>query len=191
MDQPATQPPLVPAPSPVASKPEGNSGKGDRSPMRSISRRLSVPELTQQILDMGQTGVYRESVFEALRPLATKKQITQAIAHAKRFGLHSVATLRDAELGTYYQVDRVKYQASQHLIHSPSHFGQDADLSQRVVESTETVRRMLAVVKVLAIALTVVGMVCLGAGQAQLSYGLLSGALSAALVWLLQRSLVA
>lgn len=172
----------------VPSLSERQLESGDRS--SSIARRLSVPELTQQILAMSQTGVYRESVFEALRPLATKKQITQAIAHAKRFGLHSVATLRDAELGTYYQVDWVKYQASQHLIHSASHFGKDADLSQRVVESTETVRRMLAVVKVLAIALAVVGMICLGTGQSQLSFGLLSGALSAALVWLLQRSLV-
>ena len=69
-----------------------------------ISRRASVPELSRQVLEMATTGVYRESIFEALQPLATKKSIRLAIAHAKQFGMYSVAELRDDVLGTYYQI---------------------------------------------------------------------------------------
>jgi hypothetical protein len=47
-------------------------------------------DLTRRILEMATTGVYRGSIFEALAPIATQRQIRQAIAHAKQFGLHSV-----------------------------------------------------------------------------------------------------
>jgi hypothetical protein len=157
--------------------------------MNLITRRLSVPELSQQILEMAKTGVYRESVLEALSPLATKRQIRQAIAHAKRFGLHSVASLRDAELGTYYQVDLVKYRSLQHTVLSPVHYGDDAELVQRVSVATQALQRMLWVSQGLAIALVLFGIVCMAIGQKQASFGLLSSALSVAVVWLVQRSL--
>ena len=48
---------------------------------------------------MARTGVYRQSVFEAFRSMATQRQIRDAIAQAKQFGLYTVSSLRDAELG--------------------------------------------------------------------------------------------
>jgi hypothetical protein len=81
--------------------------------MSPLAPRLSETELSQRILEMAKTGVYRESIFEAFRSLATKRQIRQAIAHAKQFGLYSVRDLRDEELGTYYQVDLAKYDSFQ------------------------------------------------------------------------------
>ncbi|NJO41294.1 MAG: hypothetical protein HC769_24150 [Cyanobacteria bacterium CRU_2_1] len=156
--------------------------------MNLIVRRLSVPELTQQILEMGKTGVYRESVFEALQPLATKKQIREAIAHAKQFGLQSVASLRDAELGTYYQVDLVKLQARQHLIHA-------VDLNEKIGSSPAahtppTVQWMLTIARSLAVILTIMGATCWLTGQGQLSLGLFSSGVSVAIVWVLQRTIV-
>jgi hypothetical protein len=158
--------------------------------MSAITRRLSVPELSQQILTMAKSGVYRESVFEALRPMATKKQIGAAIAHAKRFGLHSVASLRDDELGTYYQVDLVKYQSLEHAIASPTHLGDDAELLERVMVANSALQRMLVIAKGLAILLGIVGILCLIENRNQLGVGLLSAAMSAAGIWALQRSLI-
>ncbi len=158
--------------------------------MSVITRRLSVPELSQQILTMATLGVYRESVFEALRPMATKKQISAAIAHAKRFGLHSVASLRDDELGTYYEVDLVKYQSLEHAIATPAHFGDDADLVARVMAANSAVQRMLTVAQGLAILLGVVGVLCVFEHQNQLGMGFLSGAMSVAGLWAVQRSLI-
>ena len=157
--------------------------------MSVITRRLSVPELSQQILTMAKSGVYRESVFEALRPMATKKQISVAIAHAKRFGLHSVASLRDDELGTYYQVDLVKYQSLEHAIATPTHLGDDADLLERLMATNNAIQRMLTVAKGFTALLGVIGILCLLNNRNQLGVGLLSGALSAASLWALQRSL--
>ena len=48
--------------------------------MSQLAPRLSETELSQRILAMAKTGVYRESIFEAFRSLATKRQIRQAIA---------------------------------------------------------------------------------------------------------------
>ena len=158
--------------------------------MNVITRRLSVPELSQQIIAMAKSGVYRESVFEALRPMATKKQISAAIAHAKRFGLHSVASLRDGELGTYYQVDLVKYQSLEHAIATPTHLGDDAELLERVMAATSAVQRMLVIAKGLATLLGIIGILCLLDNRNQLGVGLLSGAMSAAGIWALQRSLI-
>jgi hypothetical protein len=158
--------------------------------MSVITRRLSVPELSHQILEMATIGVYRESVFEALRPMATKKQIGAAIAHAKRFGLHSVASLRDDELGTYYQVDLVKYRSLEHAIATPAHLGDDANLLERVMDATSTVQRMLVVAKGLAVLLGVVGVLCLLEERHQFGMSLLSGAVSAGSLWAIQRSLI-
>lgn len=157
--------------------------------MSVITRRLSVPELSQQILTMAKAGVYRESVFEALRPMATKKQISAAIAHAKRFGLHSVASLRDDELGTYYQVDLVKYQSLEHAIATPAHLGDDAELLERVMSANTAMQRMLVVAQGIAALLGIIGALCLLSDRHQLGIGLLSGAFSVAGVWAMQRSL--
>lgn len=158
--------------------------------MSVITRRLSVPELTEQILEMAKLGVYRESVFEALSPLATKKQIREAIAHAKRFGLHSVADLRDAELGTYYQLDVAKFQALQHTIHSPVHLGSDADLMQRVTNAATAVERMLTIAKSLSLLLLIGAGVSLFTGHGQLGLELLSAAIAGLSIWFLQKNLV-
>lgn len=155
-----------------------------------ITRRLSVLELSQRIIEMAKTGVYRESVFEAFQPLATKQQIREAIAHAKRFGLHSVANLRDSELGTYYQVDWVKYQSLQAQLHSPVHLGKDAELVQRVTEATSAVQRMLAIAKGLTIALGISSMLGFLSGQEHLSFGLLSATIGATVVWKWQQWLL-
>lgn len=151
---------------------------------------MSISELSEQILQMAKTGVYRESVFEALQPLATKRQIRTAIAHAKRFGLHSVASLRDGELGTYYQVDLVKYQANQHLLHSAEYLGKDADLLQRVTEAQQAVQRMLAFARGLAIVLGLLTISSVILGNQQTSWMLLGGTITAGVLWVLQRSLL-
>lgn len=158
--------------------------------MNPITRRLSVSELSEQILEMAKTGVYRESVFEALQPLATQRQIRTAIAHAKRFGLHSVASLRDAELGTYYQLDWVKYQANQHLLHASEYLGKDADLLKRVTEAQQTARRMLVLARGLAIVLGLASLSCGILGQRPIGLMLLGGTIAAGLLWGLQRSIL-
>jgi hypothetical protein len=155
--------------------------------MTSFTRRLSIPELSERVLQMAKTGVYRESVFEALQPLATKQQIRKAIAHAKRFGLHSVASLRDAELGTYYQLDETKYQAWKHKLHAPDYFGEDADLMQQVTQATQSVQRLLRAAKVLAGILGLLGAIGAVTGHGQLSLALFSSAIGVMGVWGLQR----
>lgn len=158
--------------------------------MNGITRRLSISELSEQILEMAKTGVYRESVFEALRPLATQQQIRTAISHAKRFGLHSVAGLRDRELGTYYQLDLVKYQASQHLLHASQYLGKDADLLKRVAEAQESVRRMLALARGLAIVLGLASFSSAILGKSQVSLMLMSGTIAVVILWALQRKMI-
>ena len=157
--------------------------------MSSLTRRLSVTELSQRILEMAKTGVYRESVFEAFRPTATKKQIRSAIAHAKQFGLHSVPNLRDSELGTFYQVDLVRYQSFQAAIQASITFDQGEDLAKRIMEAAQTIRIMLMVSGGLTILLTLLGAVCLAAGKSQFSSGAWLGAVCVALVWFMQKNL--
>jgi hypothetical protein len=156
--------------------------------MSVITRRLSVSELSQQILEMAKTGIYRESVFEALQPLATKRQIRAAIAHAKRFGLHSVANLRDAELGTYYQLDLVKHRSLQHAIHSTAHLSSDIDLMERMTAANQTIEHMLKVAKGLAVVLLAIAALCWLMGQGQISLGLMISALSAMGIWTMQKA---
>lgn len=154
-----------------------------------IARQLSVTELSQRILDMGKTGVYRESLFEALRPVATQRQIRAAIAHAKHFGLHSVPSLRDAELGTYYQLDVTKYQTLQHLVESSAPLTADGNLIEKYIRATEAIATMLDLGRGLGALLAVSGVACVFWGKPQLSFGLLSGAVSLGLLWLLQRAI--
>ncbi|MBD1866220.1 hypothetical protein H6F95_02650 [Cyanobacteria bacterium FACHB-471] len=156
--------------------------------MSTIARRPSVVELSQRILDMANTGVYRESVFEALKPVATKKQIREAIAHAKKFGLHSVASLRDEELGTYYEVDLVKLRSLEHTIPTSVPASQSTDLTKQTTDAIVTIRLMLTAAKGAAIALTIIGFAYLLTGKQQASFGLFSSAASAAGLWMLQKA---
>lgn len=136
---------------------------------------------------MARTGVYRASVLEALAPIATQKDIRGAIAHAKRFGLHTVASLRDAELGTYYQLDVQQYQTKRALLHSPVHLGKDAELLDRVTIATGASDRMLRVVKHCAVSLAAAGLACGVAGWKQASFGLFCATVSALGIWTLQK----
>jgi len=138
----------------------------------SISRRLSIPELSERILEMAKTGVYRQSIFEALSPLATKKNIRLAIAHAKSFGLHSVADLRDDGLGTYYQVDLTQYHAHHPVLNSP--LIQDDPI--HAVQVAHTLLHRVKWVVRLSMASTLL-LVILGAGCGVMGYGQLSGGL--------------
>lgn len=156
--------------------------------MSLITRRLSVSELSQKILEMSTTGVYRESVFEALQPVATKKQIREAIAHAKRFGLHSVASLRDPELGTYYQLDPVKFKTLQEALHTTPP-GKDTDLVQRLSDATRTTQQMLLLAQAFGIVLLLSGVAAWITGLHQLSFGFWGASSSAILLWSLQRQL--
>lgn len=152
-----------------------------------IARRLSGAELTEQILEMAKTGVYRESVFEALRPVATKRQIREAIAQSKQFGVHSVASLRDEALGTYYQLDLVKYRSLQSKIHTPAAQLEPGELLRQYELITHRMNLVLGIAQAVAIALFVTGIGCVFGGQTQLSFGLLSSATGVALVWGMQR----
>ncbi|MGF1496658.1 MAG: hypothetical protein ACFB8W_07515 [Elainellaceae cyanobacterium] len=147
--------------------------------MTLLTQRPSVSELSLRVLDMAKTGVYRESVFEALQPLATQKQIRLAIAHAKKFGLHSVASLRDAELGTYYQVDQAIYQARKQAIHQVPDSDRDSDRDGAVI-TVDTVCRVLvitsAIARGVASILLILGIVAGVSGQRALGFGLMVGA---------------
>jgi hypothetical protein len=156
--------------------------------MSEISRRLSVLELSQRILEMARTGVYRESVFEAFQPVATKQQIRQAIRHAKQFGLHSIAPMRDAELGTYYQLDQVKFDSLKSTFSSSLPLAEE-DVFQRMTEAIVTIRLMLMVAGSSAIALLGMGLFCLVSGHPGIGWGVVSGATGAIGTWVLQKSL--
>lgn len=152
-----------------------------------ITQRFSTSALSQKILEMASTGVYRESIFEALQPIATKKQVREAIAHAKRFGLYSIANLRDPELGTYYQLDAAKYQALQHALHVPTHLGKDAELVQRLTQANQSLSRMVSLTRSFALLLTGTGIATWYSGWHTIGFGLLSAALATMVLWQVQR----
>jgi hypothetical protein len=152
-----------------------------------ITQRLSTSELSQKILEMAKTGVYRESIFEAFYPLATKKQIREAISHAKRFGLGTVASLRDSDLGTYYQLDQSKYQSLQHLLHSPLHLGKDAELTQRLNNANQTIQHMLIAASSFGALLAVFGVLCWISGWHSVSLSLLGASFGTIVLWQFQR----
>jgi len=158
--------------------------------MTDSSRRLSTLELSQKILDMGKTGVYRESVFEALQPYATKRQIREAIAHAKQLGLHSVAQMRDAELGTYYQLDLAKYQAVQPSLQEILPLMQKSDLAQHLLETNRAMEQMLGVTRLFWMVLAIAGASSFLVGWTRFGFGAVSGAVSVAILWGIQRRLM-
>jgi hypothetical protein len=157
--------------------------------MSLVSKRLSVSELSDRILDMAKTGVYRQSVLEALAPLATQKEIRLAIAYAKKFGLHSVSSLRDAELGTYYQLDVAKYQSLRHALHSSIELRDDENLFKSAVDLTQTIQTMLISAKALAISLLMIGILSIFINHGQANLSIFAGAIGVASVWLIQRIL--
>jgi hypothetical protein len=152
-------------------------------------------DLTDRVLAMATTGVYRQSVFEALGPIATRRQIRAAIAQAKQFGLYTVADLRDAELGTYYQVEPACYEsfrtAAKTLEKVPtalSPTGQaPADLAGQVVATHHALRAMLTAVAGSTVGLGMLGGWCLLDGHSQLGRGLWLGAVVAGGLWGVQR----
>ena len=154
------------------------------------SPRLSETELSQRILDMAKTGVYRESIFEAFQSLATKQQIRRAIAHAKQFGLYSVRNLRDPDLGTYYQVDLSKYQSFQAALKAAVPLAAGEDLAARILTSTQAIQVLLAISGSLALGFLVVGGFCLVTGHLQSGRLAWVSAASIGCVWGLQRTCV-
>ncbi|MBD0269080.1 MAG: hypothetical protein ICV77_12400 [Cyanobacteria bacterium Co-bin8] len=155
--------------------------------MTLTSQRLSVSDLTARVLEMGQTGVYRESIFQAFQPVATKRQIRSAIAQAKQFGLHSVAALRDSELGTYYQADPARYQLFQKALRT-SALTNGEDLAQQLIHGTQAIKTMLFVVAGSALGLFGIGSLCLLGGQTQTGSLLWLGAALAGGIWAVQRT---
>ncbi len=150
--------------------------------------QLSMNELTGRILDMAQTGVYRESLFEAFRPMVTKRQVKESIALAKQFGLHSDPTLRDAELGTYYQVDPLKVKSFQDAVQHSIVLSAGDDMAQRIYTATRTVKLMLVVSGGGAIALLLIGGGYVLAGKSEAAAIWWTSALCAGGIWLWQKS---
>lgn len=152
----------------------------------------SMNELTGQILDMAQTGVYRESLFETFRPVANKKQIRAAIALAKQFGLRSDPVLRDDELGTYYQVDIDRVNSFQAAVENPAKSGivlsAGDDMARRLQVAVQTVRLMLVVAQVGTITLILVGSGYLITGHSELAAIWWTSALCVGGLWLWQKT---
>ena len=153
-----------------------------------MSAQLSMNELTGRILDMAQTGVYRESLFEAFRSIATKRQVRESITLAKQFGLRSDPSLRDLELGTYYQVDPSKVQSFQLAIQNAITLQPGDDLAQQIQLAMRTVKLMLLVSGASAIALLLVGASYVLAGKAEAAAAWWTSALCAGGIWLWQKS---
>ncbi|MEL6492703.1 MAG: hypothetical protein AAFQ95_22365 [Cyanobacteria bacterium J06621_3] len=153
-----------------------------------ITTQLSMNELTGRILDMAQTGVYRESLFEAFRPVATKKQVKEAIALAKQFGLHSDPSLRDTELGTYYQADAKKVASYHSVIQSSVMLSAGDDMAAQMQIAIRTVKLMLVVSGGGAIALLLLGIGYLLSGKAEAAAMWWSSALCAGGIWLWQKT---
>ncbi|MGB3786878.1 MAG: hypothetical protein WA949_02635 [Phormidesmis sp.] len=164
----------------------------DEEMTKAIIAQLSMNELTGRILETAQSGVYRESLFETFRPMATKKQVKAAIALAKQFGLHSDPSLRDAELGTYYQVESQKVEHFQIAIQNSARSGivlsAGDDLAQRLQNAVRTVRLMLVVSGASAIALLLIGGSYLIAGKSESAAVWWTSALCVGGIWLWQKT---
>lgn len=151
-------------------------------------KTISTLELSQRILDMAESGIYRELILEALSPLATKKRIRSAIAQARHYGLYSVPELRDPDLGTYYQRDPKHYQALQRAL-SASVPLNEQPLPEQIRQTTLTIRRMLGITAGFSLVSYLGGISCLVLQQTQLGWGLLICGSSLAGVWGLQRGI--
>ena len=163
--------------------------------MSALLPRLSVAELSQRILEMATTGVYRESLFDTFKPMATKRQIREAIALAKQFGLRSDPTLRDPELGTYYQIERqrVKLQKVDSLRTTEAQstcFETREGAIARILNIQQTMQTMLRVAGGVTVSLLVSGGVCAFEGQSTIATLLWSSALCACTIWGIQKQLL-
>ena len=153
--------------------------------MSPVLPRLSELELSQRILEMAKTGVYRESIFETFQSLATKRQIRSAIAHAKQFGLYSVRHLRDAELGTYYQIDLEQYQSFQAAVKAAVPL-QGHDVAAQLLATTQALRTLLAIARSFTLIFLIAGGLCLLTGHLQSGRLAWVSAVSVGGIWLLQ-----
>jgi len=153
------------------------------------TQRLSATELTGRILDMARTGVYRQSIFETFRSLATQRQIRDAIAQAKQFGLYTVSSLRDEELGTYYQVEPAKYESFLAASKTGIAPQSSEDLAEYMVRTNQVIRTMLTAVAACTVGLGLTGGWCLLSGQLQAGRLLWLGALVAGGLWSVQRTI--
>ncbi len=158
--------------------------------MSSDLASLHEVQLSQRILEMATAGVYRESLFEALGDVASKRQVRSAIATAKQFGLRSDPTLRDSELGTYYQVDPQRYQSFQALLAASISPLDREDVATRLRRLTELVYILVRVSGGITLLLTAGGGLCVLNGQLTVAAAVWSAALAVAGVWLLQRLLI-
>lgn len=156
--------------------------------MTKLATQLSINELTGRILEMAQTGVYRESLFEAFRSMATKKQVRASIALAKQFGLRSDPSLRDAELGTYYQADPKQVISFQSAIQNSITLSAGDDMAQRVQLATRTVKLMLVVSGMSAIALLLIGAGYVFAGKSESAAAWWTSALCVGGIWVWQKN---
>jgi hypothetical protein len=145
--------------------------------------------MSQRILEMAKTGVYRSSIFEAFQPVATKRHISLAIRHAKKFGLHSVAKLRHGELGTYYQVDLATYQACQTALQKSIPMESEEDVVKRMMDAVMMIQMMLTIAAGGAIAFFGMGLVCFTTGKPNLGWGLLTSSVGAVGIWTLQKAI--
>lgn len=153
------------------------------------TQRLSVTDLTGRILDMARTGVYRQSIFEAFRSMATQRQIRDAIAQAKQFGLYTVPSLRDDDLGTYYQVEPAKYESFVEASKTGITPQSATDLASYMVQTNQAIRTMLTAVASCTVGLGLTGGWCLLSGQLQTGRLLWLGALVAGGLWGVQRTI--
>ncbi|WP_038016175.1 hypothetical protein, partial [Synechococcus sp. PCC 7335] len=139
-----------------------------------------------------QTGVYRESLFETFRPVANKKQIRAAIALAKQFGLRSDPALRDAELGTYYQVDVARVESFEAAIQNSAKssivLNAGDDIAKRLQLAVQTVRLMLVAAQIGMITLILIGSGYLITGQSELAAIWWTSALCVGGLWLWQKT---
>ena len=152
--------------------------------------KLHEVELSQRILEMATAGVYRESLFDTFSGVASKRQVRAAIATAKQFGLRSNPTLRDTDLGTYYQIDPQQYASFRTLLEAAISPVSTDDVATRLRKLTEAVQILVRVAGGVAIALLISGSLCVLNGQLTLAAITWSASLAVSLVWMLQKLLV-
>ena len=152
--------------------------------------KLQEVELSQRILEMAKSGVYRESLFDAFSGVASKRQVRAAIATAKQFGLRSNPALRDTDLGTYYHIAPQHYDSFQTLLESAISPVSTDDVATRLRKLTEAVQILVRVSGGVAIALLISGSLCVLNGHLTLAAIVWSASLAVSLVWMLQKLLV-
>jgi hypothetical protein len=151
--------------------------------------QLSVMDLTGRVLAMATTGVYRQSVFEALGPVASRRHIRDAIAQAKQFGLGTDPRLRDPELGTYYHVTTTQYAAFQAAAKTLDNSQGSTDLATQIITTHQAMRTMLATVAGSTVGLGLLGGWCLLGGQVQAGRVLWLATAVAGGLWGVQRAI--